>query len=204
MVANGYLELLDWRREVSELYAAVRRAADPAAAWRTWRLTRDRLFRTHPQSPIPPSDRPAFSGLHYFDYDPAARVVAAVRHANPRIHEIDTSAGGVLRFSRIGLAAFPLLGRACNLEVYWLCGYGGGLFLPFADATSGRETSGAGRYLLDTVKGADLGFDGGRLVLDFNFAYHPSCAYDARWACPLPPPANRLVVAVAAGERLPG
>ena len=57
--------------------------------------------------------------------------------------------------------------------------------------------------LLDTIKGADLGADGGRLVLDFNFAYNPSCAYDARWACPLSPPANRLPVAVEAGEKKP-
>ena len=77
-----------------------------------------------------------------------------------------------------------------TLELYWLEGYGGGLFVPFADATSGRETYGAGRYLLDTVKGADLGQRGGRLVLDFNFAYQPSCAYDPRWTCPLTPPAQ--------------
>jgi hypothetical protein len=88
------------------------------------------------------------------------------------------------------------------LELYWLTSYGGGLFLPFADATSGTETYGAGRYLLDTVKGADLGQEEGRLVLDFNFAYFPSCAYDPRWTCPLAPPANRLSVPVRAGERL--
>ena len=73
--------------------------------------------------------------------------------------------------------------------------------MPFADATSGDETYGAGRYVLDTIKGADLGVDGDRLVLDFNFAYNPSCSYDPRWVCPLAPPANRLAVAVRAGER---
>jgi uncharacterized protein (DUF1684 family) len=87
------------------------------------------------------------------------------------------------------------------LDLYWLEGYGGGLFVPFADATSGDETFGAGRYLLDTVKGADLGTEHGRLVLDFNFSYQPSCAYDSRWACPLAPPANRLDMRVEAGER---
>jgi uncharacterized protein len=75
------------------------------------------------------------------------------------------------------------------------------VFVPFADATAGDETYGAGRYLLDTVKGADLGTDGGRLVLDFNLAYNPSCSYDPRWSCPLAPPPNRLAVAVRMGER---
>lgn len=85
--------------------------------------------------------------------------------------------------------------------MYWLEAYGGGVFLPLADATSGHETYGGGRYLLDTVKGSDLGGEDGRLVLDFNFAYNPSCAYDPRWACPLTPPANRLGAGIRAGER---
>jgi uncharacterized protein (DUF1684 family) len=73
--------------------------------------------------------------------------------------------------------------------------------VPLRDATAGTTTYGAGRYLLDTVKGADLGMEGDRLVLDFNFAYNPSCAYDPRWVCPLAPPPNRLDVAIEAGER---
>jgi uncharacterized protein (DUF1684 family) len=89
------------------------------------------------------------------------------------------------------------------LDLYWLDVYGGGLFVPFADATSGQESYGAGRYVLDTIKGADLGTAGdGRLVLDLNFAYQPSCSYDTRWTCPLAPPANRLSVPVLAGERI--
>ncbi len=88
------------------------------------------------------------------------------------------------------------------MDLYWLEGYAGGLFVPFADATSGATTYGAGRYLLDTVKGADLGTRDGRLVLDFNFAYNPSCSYDPRWSCPLAPPGNRLTVAITAGERV--
>jgi uncharacterized protein (DUF1684 family) len=92
-------------------------------------------------------------------------------------------------------------GEPRTLDVYWLEGYGGGLFLPFADATSGSETYGAGRYLLDTVKGADLGSSEEELVLDFNFAYNPSCAYDPQWVCPLAPAANRLGVPVRTGER---
>ena len=103
---------------------------------------------------------------------------------------------------RVATAHFELDGRPQTLEVLWLDAYGGGLILPFRDATSGSETYGGGRYLLDTVKGADLGGADGRLLLEFNFAYNPSCVYSARWACPLTPPANRLDVAIRAGERL--
>ena len=83
-------------------------------------------------------------------------------------------------------------------------GYTGGLFLPFRDATSGDETYGAGRYVLDTGKGADLGGDpaAGTLVVDLNFAFQPSCAFDPKWACPLAPPENRLAARIEAGERL--
>ena len=83
-------------------------------------------------------------------------------------------------------------------------GYAGGLFLPFRDATNGAETYGAGRYVLDTAKSADLGGDpaAGTLVIDLNFAFQPSCALDPLWACPLAPPSNRLEARVEAGERL--
>jgi len=89
--------------------------------------------------------------------------------------------------------------------VWWLGSYGGGVFVPLRDATSGRTTYGGGRYLLDTVKGADLGGSAsdGVLVLDLNFAYNPSCAYDPAWACPLAPPGNVLAVEVPAGEGVP-
>jgi uncharacterized protein (DUF1684 family) len=104
--------------------------------------------------------------------------------------------------TRVGTARFELGGESLALSLFWVEGYGGGVFLSFRDATSGKETYGAGRYLLDTVKGADLGLEDGRLVLDFNLAYQPSCSYDPAWACPLAPPENRLPVAVRAGERL--
>ena len=77
------------------------------------------------------------------------------------------------------------------------------MFVPLKDLTAGVTSYGGGRYLLDTVKGADLGTEDGRLVLDFNLAYNPSCAYDPRWVCPLAPPANRLPVPIRAGERMP-
>jgi uncharacterized protein (DUF1684 family) len=96
-----------------------------------------------------------------------------------------------------------LPGGPVRLPVLQLHDYAGGIFLPFGDATNGGATYAAGRYLLDTAKGADLGVTGdGELVLDFNFAYQPSCAFDPRWACPLAPPESRLPIAVEAGERL--
>jgi hypothetical protein len=84
----------------------------------------------------------------------------------------------------------------------WLNAYGGGVFVPFRDATNGAATYGGGRYLLDTVKGADLGHNGDAMVLDFNYAYHPSCVHSLQWSCPLAPPGNTLDIEVTAGERL--
>jgi uncharacterized protein (DUF1684 family) len=191
------LDLLDWKRRVFALYAAARADGDVAA----WRAGRDELFARHPQSPIAPERRAGFGGLSYFAADPDARVRAEVVTAARERFEVPASTGPAMAFTRFGVARFTLGGTACELELYWLDAYGGGLFVPFADATSGQETYGAGRYLLDTVKGADLGTDDGRLVLDFNLAYNPSCSYDTRWTCPLSPPANRLPIAVRAGER---
>jgi uncharacterized protein len=199
--AESALALLDWKRRVFALYAEVRAAADPAAGWRHWRETRDELFRTHPQSPLPETARAAFAGLDYFDYDPAFRVTAALADLDAPPQPVEASGGGTLLFRPLARASFELAGQPFALEVYWLEGYGGGAFLPVRDATSGSETYGGGRYILDTVKGADLGGGKDTLVLDFNFAYNPSCSYDPGWVCPLAPPANRLPVRIAAGER---
>jgi hypothetical protein len=97
--------------------------------------------------------------------------------------------------NRVGTRFF-----AGSLDVWWLSGYGGGLFLPLKDATSGYASYGGGRYVLDTAKGADLGGNVDGLVIDLNFAHQPSCAYDEAWACPLPGPGNALVVPVPVGE----
>jgi uncharacterized protein len=196
------LELLDWKRRIFGLYAEVREASDAEAAWRRWREARDALFRDHRQSPLPAEKRAAFGGLPYFDYDPSVRVLAEVEPADGAELAIGSSGVEPVLFRHFATARFDLSGAPRQLALFWLEGYGGGVFLPFADATRGAETYGAGRYLLDTVKGADLGEADGRLVLDFNFAYNPSCAYDPRWVCPLTPPQNRLDAAVRAGERI--
>lgn len=195
------LALADWRRRIAELYAEIRAESDPAAAWVRWREVRDELFRTHPQSPIRPNERGSFPGAVYYDYNPAARVRSKVQPLGAERYDVATSGGGTMSFTRFARIDLELNGGDVSLELYWLEGYAGGLFLPFRDATSGTTTYGAGRYLLDSAKGADLGMEGDEIVLDFNFAYNPSCSYDPRWVCPLAPPPNRLEVAIEAGER---
>jgi hypothetical protein len=201
--AAAAFELLDWKRRVFDLYERVRTSADPRAAWELWRDERDVLFREHPQSPLPAEQRAGFPGCDFFDYEPGARVLARVEPAASRRFDVVGSTGTPFPFTRIGTARFELAQQECSLELLWNEGYGGGVFVSFQDETSGQETYPAARYLLDTVKGADLGLDGSQLVLDFNFAYNPSCAYDSSWACPLAPPESRLAVAVRAGERAP-
>jgi uncharacterized protein (DUF1684 family) len=200
-VSPPELDLLDYKRRVFSLYARIRAEPDPARAFAAWVAERDDLFARHPQSALSPERRDGFTGLSYFPFDAAGRVLADVAPAQRRRFEVPSSDGATMALERIGVARFALAGAPCALELYWLLGYGGGLFVPFADATSAGETYGAGRYLLDTVKGADLGTRDGRLVFDFNLAYNPSCAYDPRWTCPLAPPPNRLLMPVRMGER---
>lgn len=196
--AAVHLDLLDWRRRVTALYAEVRSTAEPRVAHERWRATRDTLLGTHPQSPIPESEREWFTGVPVAPYDPVFRFEAALDvDVEPCRLEVPTGTDGVVRLDRIGRVHLPGLG---SLDAWWVAGYGGGLFLPVRDATSGVTTYGGGRYILDTIKGADLGGREGRLVIDLNFAYNPSCAYDPMWACPLAPSGNVLTGAVSAGE----
>jgi uncharacterized protein (DUF1684 family) len=200
VTAADTLALLDWKRRVFALYEAVR-TMEPEEAWGLWRETRDELFRSHPQSPLPTEARAGFEGLEYWPYDPDARVLAELEDVEAPPQPIETSGVEPMLFRPFARAWFELGGERLSLDAHWLTGYGGGVFLPLRDATSGRQSYGGGRYVLDTVKGADLGEEDGRLVLDFNFAYNPSCSYDPGWVCPLAPPANRLAIAVEAGER---
>jgi uncharacterized protein len=195
------LTLLDWRRRVARLYAEVRSEPDPAAAHDHWRKTRDDLLRTHPDSPVPRHSRAGYPGAPVAAYDPRLRFDVTVDNDVPPKHiEVATGSDGVVPFDRIGRAHLPGGG---DLDVWWLGSYGGGVFVPVKDATAGTATYGGGRYLIDTVKGADLGGEEGRLILDFNFAYNPSCAYDPEWACPLPPPGNIVARSLLAGELMP-
>jgi uncharacterized protein (DUF1684 family) len=206
------LTLADWRRRIAELYAAVRSASDPAEAHALWRETREEMYREHPASPVPPEQRRTFRAIH-FAYDPALRFEVDLRRdldppagrpAGSTGIELPVSTGRPRRFDRIGWLVIPFPEGERRLALFWLAEYSGGLFLAFRDGTNGAETYGGGRYLLDTGKGADLGAGAGRasVIVDFNFAYQPSCAFDSRWSCPLAAPENRLDLAVQAGERI--
>lgn len=194
---------MDYRRTVAALYAGVRESgSDLPTHWERFRIERDRLFAEHPQSPLSNEQKDKFTGLEYFEYDPALRYTAPVEHdVEPKVIEIELQEDGLVRLQRFGRVRLPINGEEHLLSLFWVAGYGGGVFLPFKDVTSGPETYGGGRYLLDTIKHADLGSEDGRLVLDFNYAYNPSCAYNPRWHCPLSPPENNLTVAVRAGEK---
>lgn len=200
---QAYLDLVDWRRRVGDLY----RLSGPDALER-FRRGRDELFRSHPQSPIEPEERDSFAGLRYYEHDAAFRVVARVEAGDGSELVIDTGGDdGAVRYRRAGALVFTLGGRECRLTVLSLVQYAGGLFVPFRDGTAGRETYGGGRYLFDTAKDTDglvLEIQAGspEVVIDFNYAYNASCAYSPRWACPLAPPENHLQVEVRAGEKV--
>ena len=196
------LEVADWRRRVAGLYAEVRGIENPERAHGHWRLGRDELFATHPQSPLPPGDVRRARGLPYFAYDPAMRFELTVQPPPAsRTHVIPTDGDDVTTLRSIGVVELPAP-LSVPLDVWWLEQYGGGIFLPLRDASAGSTTYGGGRYLLDTAKGADLGGTSGRIVVDLNFLYHPSCRYSSEWRCPLAPPENTIEAEVLAGERL--
>jgi uncharacterized protein len=218
-MAVAELELTDWRREVGGLYAAVRAAADAEAGHALWRRGRDRLFREHAQSPLPAQDPLRETGLPYWPYDPALRFELAVvpngsdgdgggdagdgdSYDDAQL-EIPTGGDEVTVLRRIGHVDLPAPLDA-SLDVWWMAQYGGGLFVPLRDGSAGDTSYGGGRYLLDTAKSADLGPGRapGTIVVDLNFAYHPSCRYNPAWVCPLAPPGNTITAAVLAGERL--
>lgn len=165
------------------------------------------MFATHPASPLLPEDLRDFDGLPFDKYDPrwrfeASIVPAAGLSSGERRMEVETGTDGVVPFDLLGTVTIDQVG---TLDVWRLASYGGGIFIPVKDALSrvAGGTYGGGRYLIDTVKGADLGPGSApeSLVLDFNFAYNPSCAYDPAWACPLAQAGNTLAVQVPVGER---
>jgi hypothetical protein len=202
---SAHLDLADWRRRVAVLYDAMRtdRRALPLRLVNL-RAGKDRLFAEHPASPVPEAARRDFRGLAYWRHDPSLRFTVPLE-PDPGAPPLDVPRSGegpAMPFVRIGWVSFRVGDADCRLAVYWLDEYAGGIFLPFVDATSGAETYAGGRYLWDSAKGADLGSEDDRLVLDFNYAYHPSCVYDERWSCPLAPAENRLGVPIPAGERL--
>jgi len=198
------LDLLNYRQHTTEMYRQVRTGhANPTQTCQQFRVQKDDLFLQHPQSPLDAEQKQTLSGLAYFVYDPSFCLNAPIKtDVEPAMFNFDLGNDGAFHMRRIGQVQFTLPTGSGSLYLYWIEGYGGGLFLPFKDATNNRETYGGGRYLYDTIKGADLGATPEHLMLDFNYAYHPSCAYHHRWVCPLPPRENTLDFPIPAGERL--
>src|SRR5438270_303055 len=128
-------------------------------------------------APLPPAGRASFEGLDYWPYDPEARVLAELEDVEAPAEPIESSGPEPILFKPFARAHFELRGEPLVLEVDWLEGYGGGAFLSFRDATGGRETYGGGRYILDTVKGAEYGEAGGTTMVDVNFTPDPSCSF---------------------------
>ncbi len=199
-------DVVDWRRQVFALYAEVRGASDPQSGHAAWRERRDHLFATHPAAPLLPEDRAGFRGLPVADYDPAWRFEVDVLPVEPEPWDVTTGTDGVVRFERFGLVEVPDVG---SLDVWRLTSYGGGLFVPVKDRTAGGPGAATGRGAICSTR-SRAPTSGRRrarrlvdelLVLDFNFAYNPSCAYDPAWACPLAPPGNVVDVEVPVGER---
>jgi uncharacterized protein len=207
---SDYLDLYDFRCRVAVMYRERLRAAvageDAATVLQRFRETRDELFRYHPQSALDEEQKRKFQGLRYFPYNPALCVTAGIEtDVDPVQLTVAMNADEEMSMTTVGRLRFTIEGVEVALSLYWLNIYGGGLFLPFRDTTSPFESYGGGRYLFDTIKGSDFLPAPGMpskefILLDFNYAYSPSCAYNDRWVCPLAPVENRLKVPIRAGE----
>jgi len=164
------------------------------------RIDKNEAFMDSTQTALRPDDRAGFEGLNYYDPDPALRFrVPFLREARPDTVMLVKRKGNQLPYVKAGKVSFRIGGRTLTLWVYSSPGASQeeGLWLPFFDETSGRETYAGGRYL-------DLKpeTDGQFLVLDFNYAYNPLCDYNPeRYNCTLPPAENRLTLPVRAGEK---
>jgi len=207
---SEYLDLYDYRCRVAALYRerslSTEEGEDDEAVLHRFRTGRDALFLHHPQTALDQEQRQHFQGLRYFPYNPAMRFVVEVDTTVEATRQnITMNAGESMSMTTVGQVHFTIGGEPATLALYWLDIYGGGLFLPFRDATSPSESYGGGRYLFDTIKGSHPvpvpgKSDWRHMTLDFNYAYNPSCAYNDHWVCPLAPIENRLRVAIRAGE----
>ncbi len=160
------------------------------------RREKDQFFKGSPQSPLSPEQQDAFTGLTYYEPNPALDLVVAVEPLPPGNNEIviETTSGDRRRYQRYGRFQFTVDGQAVQLTIYEAPH---GYFLPFVDANAGSETYSGGRYLEPEP------LEDGQFHVDFNAAYNPYCAYSAGWSCPLTPPENHLTVAIRAGEKNP-
>jgi uncharacterized protein (DUF1684 family) len=207
---SDYLELYDYRCRVAAMYrectGAYLAGEDAEGVLRHFREARDQLFADHPQSALDEEQRQNFQGLRYFPYNPAMRFIVELdTSVDPVRQQVVMNTDESMTMTTVARVHFTVEGESATLSIYWLEVYGGGLFLPFRDTTCPAESYGGGRYLFDTIKGSEFLPVPGvkyfqRIMLDFNYAYNPSCAYNYRWICPLAPMENRLSVPIRAGE----
>ena len=164
------------------------------------REARDQAFRAE-KDPIPENKRSALLPLRYYPPDPSYSVAAALRLGQERpVVPMPTSTGTIRNYQRVGVLEFTFKGEKLSLGAFVEEGARevDGLFVPFVDATSGKETYPAGRYL--DIPPTTTGI----YEIDFNKAYNPFCAYNSTYECPYPPASNRLKVEIRAGEKAPG
>jgi len=162
-------------------------------------VEKDRTLAADPES-VPVAKRALLLPLKYYAVDPAFKVPASLKLSSDRpVFDMPTSTGTNRKMQRVGVLEFTLQGTQMSLESFVEAGTQQitSLFVPFADLTTGMETYAAGRYL--DLKPTPTGY----YVIDFNLAYNPTCAYNPTWECPYPPAANRLKVAIRAGEKAP-
>ena len=162
----------------------------------------DDFLQFHPQSPLDDAQRDAFQGLAYFEENGELILEVDVeRFADDEpLIEMSTSTGDKQLYRRWGRFTFQVYGEDAALTVYSDT-HGHDLFMPFRDATSGPQSYGAGRYM-DSHRPGLRQLPGGRLEVDFNYAYNPYCAYSEAYSCPLPPAENWLTVPIKAGEKM--
>ena len=203
------LSLIDWRREIFEIYSDIRTESDGKMAWEKWRVKREELFKHHPESPtfniksIPGS----YAQPILYPYNPNFCLSSKFKFLeSSEILELITDDNSITRIQPF-LETTNLFEKLnIELTIFKILGYGGGLFLPFFDkgCFSNGENYEGGRYLIDTIKGADLGeCKKNELRLDFNFSYNPSCSYNSKWTCPIIKNYNNIPILIDAGEKKP-
>ena len=160
------------------------------------RKAKDAFFETSPQSPLTKEQKRNFAGLRYFPENATLRFELPLEHyVNPQRVTMQTDTGATQEYFKVGQIRFKVNGEDVALQVYESTNNPGSYFVPFVDATAPEESYGAGRYLEPEE------IHDGELLVDFNFAYNPYCAYNSNWSCPFPPPENRLKVRIEAGEK---
>ncbi len=207
--AYDYFDLYDYRQRTFLMYrkrnSLLQEDTNPAAVAQQFREEKDDLFLNHPQSALDNDQKSKFKGLSYFPYNPSYVIETEIIEIPPRAITVQKNAYESMTMTSVAQVTFAIKDQAATLSIYWLELYGGGLFLPFHDATSPDTCYGAGRYLFDTIKGSNFleSMKNGKrtIILDFNYAYNPSCAYNKAWVCPLAPVENRIEPAIEAGEK---